>query len=351
MHLPLYASGAIKMYTLPLALLLILGITQQVEAEKVCFNDVGCFADDPCHIPGFPPRSPDIINTRFLLFTRTNRDDYQELNLHDVEGLRASNFDPKRKTKMFVHGWWAYGLDPEELERKDAFLEMEDANVILVDWERGAAEPRYGVAHQNTRVVGRQIGLLARFLNLETGMYFRDVHLIGSSLGAHAAGYAGEYQPGFGRISGLDPAGPYFRDEGFDFRDNGPDCRLDPTDAIFVDVIHTDANDITGLGQMLPLGHQDFYPNGGRKQAGCNLIDLLSGCSHSRAWKLFTESILSTCSFTAYPCESWAQFVAGNCGDCGTRGCPIMGYRADENTAVTGKFYLYTNGDSPYCID
>ncbi|XP_788536.1 pancreatic triacylglycerol lipase [Strongylocentrotus purpuratus] len=332
-----------------LVFFLTLGIIQ-AHAEEVCFDDVGCFADDPCHIRGFPPRSPDTINTRFLLFTRSNRDDYQELSRHDVDGLRASNFDPKRTTKMFVHGWWANGLDPEELERKDAFLEMEDANVIVVDWQRGAAEPLYGVAHQNTRVVGREIGLLARFLNLETGMFFKDVHLIGMSLGAHAAGYAGENQPGFGRISGLDPAGPFFRDEGFEFRDNGPECRLDPTDAIFVDVIHTDANEITGLGQMLQLGHIDFYPNGGRRQAGCNRADLFSGCSHSRSWKLFTESIRSACSFTAYPCESWAQFVAGNCVDCGARGCPIMGYRADESTAVTGKFYLYTNGERPYCM-
>lgn len=76
----------------------------------------------------------------------------------------------------------------------------------MVDWRRGAAEPLYGVAHQNTRVVGREIGLLARFLNLETGMFFKDVHLIGLSLGAHAAGYAGENQPGFGRISGEKPS-------------------------------------------------------------------------------------------------------------------------------------------------
>lgn len=65
--------------------------------------------------------------------------------------------------------------------------------------------------------------------------------------------------------SGLDPAGPCFRDEGFEFRDNGPDCRLDPTDAIFVDVIHTDANEITGLGQMLQVSDQfysgDFFVN------------------------------------------------------------------------------------------
>ena len=42
---------------------------------------------------------------------------------------------------------------------------------------------------------------------------------------------------------GLDPAGPYFEN-------TDPSVRLDPTDALFVDVIHTDGthNLLLGLG-------------------------------------------------------------------------------------------------------
>ena len=68
-----------------------------------------------------------------------------------------------------------------------------------------------------------------------------------------------------GRITGLDPAEPHF-----EFAD--PITRLDPSDAFFVDVIHTDGNPLMslGLGVYQPCGHLDFYPNGGKVMAGCD---------------------------------------------------------------------------------
>jgi len=65
-------------------------------------------------------------------------------------------------------------------------------------------------------------------------------------------------------LSGLDPAEPHFSK-------TDPIVRLDPTDADFVDVIHTDAGPFLsgGLGIFEPVGHVDFYPNGGIEQPGC----------------------------------------------------------------------------------
>lgn len=72
-----------------------------------------------------------------------------------------------------------------------------------------------------------------------------DIHLIGHSLGAHTAGYAGEKLRGnIGRITGLDPAEPYF--QGMPSH-----VRLDYTDAQLVDVIHTDGKSIFFLGRRV----------------------------------------------------------------------------------------------------
>ena len=65
-------------------------------------------------------------------------------------------------------------------------------------------------------------------------------------------------------MSALDPTGPYFES-------TDPAVRLDPTDAQFVDSIHTDAGTLLdfGLGVRQPMGHVDFFPNGGKFQPGC----------------------------------------------------------------------------------
>lgn len=83
----------------------------------------------------------------------------------------------------------------------------------------------------------------------------------------------------------MDPAGPFF--------DNThPAVRLDPSDAEFVDCIHTDGSSIfsLGLGTPEPMGHVDFYPNGGYHQPGCknSLGDKITGT----AWNAVTIGLL-----------------------------------------------------------
>lgn len=92
-------------------------------------------------------------------------------------------------------------------------------------------------------------------------------------------------QSSFHVIPGLDPAAMWFHGE-------HEDVRLDTSDAFFVDVIHTSSE----YGITSGIGHVDFFPNGGKKQPGCNTI--LAGKVHgfhdntsvARCYK--TESIL-----------------------------------------------------------
>lgn len=58
-------------------------------------------------------------------------------------------------------------------------------------------------------------------------------------------------------FEGLDPAEPCFKDNG-----------LNTTDALYVDVIHTNT---AIFGRSAIIGVKDFYPNGGKFMPGCVL--------------------------------------------------------------------------------
>ena len=93
---------------------------------------------------------------------------------------------------------------------KNALLRREDCNVILVDWSKGAKFP-YLQAAGNTRLVGAQTAELIRFLISSTSSGSASstdrFYIVGFSLGAQVAGYAGSYLRArgmkLGRITGM----------------------------------------------------------------------------------------------------------------------------------------------------
>ena len=127
--------------------------------------------------------------------------------------------------------------------------------------------------------------------------------------------------------------------------------RLDASDALFVDVIHTDAARM-GYGTTDQSGHKDFYPNGGGRQNGCRS----NVCDHTRSIKYYVESIRSKsnrsrkCEFTGSVCNSWRSYKTRKCV---RNAKEVMGIDAvaPSNLATKLKIYLSTNSRSPYCLN
>ena len=61
----------------------------------------------------------------------------------------------------------------------------------------------------DTRLVAAEIGKLVEEM-VKLGADLDKFWLIGHSLGAHTMGFVGSNVPGIGRVTGLDPAEPYF---------------------------------------------------------------------------------------------------------------------------------------------
>lgn len=292
-----------------------------VENETRCYGEIGCLniTREWYHLIHRPfnvfPLPRNVINTRFILYTENNRNDGQLLVAEDKETILNSDFRSNRLTKFIIHGFIDTPLSNWVSEMKAELLAHSKMNqVIVVDWAGGSL-PLYTQATANTRLVGLELAYLIRKLRDEHGLRPEDVHLIGHSLGAHLSAYAAERIPNIGRISALDPAEPYFQG-----MDNV--VKLDVSDAMFVDVIHTDGRsffllEIPGYGMSQPCGHLDFYPNNGKEQPGCALSQessalipltlikdgieeasrVLLACNHVRAIKLFIDSINGKCPY------------------------------------------------------
>lgn len=200
-------------------------------------------------------------NVNFLLYTVKNKEEPNSLNLDTP--IELTPYDHKKETKLIVHGWMASGKSDMCLLIKDEYLKFNDYNVIIVDWSAIARNMLYPIPMYNTKNVGKYIAKFIDFL-IEHGSNPDNIHVIGHSLGAHVAAFAGENltKGKLGRVTGLDPAYPGFHDTSI------TGGRLSPSCASFVDVIHTCAG-ILGLTE--PVGTADFYPNSGNPpQPGCN---------------------------------------------------------------------------------
>ncbi|XP_075698848.1 pancreatic lipase-related protein 2-like [Rhinoderma darwinii] len=335
---------------------------------EVCYDRLGCFTNQSpwSGTPQRPisrlPSAPENIDARFLLYTRENLNTFQEVSAVNHKTISNSNFQTHRKSHFIIHGFIDSGENMWLVDMCQAMLQVEDVNCFCIDWS-GGSRTLYTQAANNIRVVGAEVAYFINTLWEVFNYSLSKVHVIGHSLGAHAAGEAGKRRPGIGRITGLDPAQPYFQD-------TPPEVRLDPSDALLVDVIHTDSTPTIanlgtgGYGMSQTVGHLDFFPNGGKQMPGCkknqlidhvNIDDItptineLVSCNHIRSYKYYIKSILIPDGFIGFKSSTYNSFLGGGGFPCPGGGCPWMGHYADEYKGVTSDtqtFYLNT-GDQP----
>jgi len=305
-------------------------------------------------VEGSLVRNGDI---NFYLWTNSNPIEGQHL-VPTVESIENSNFIVGGPVKVVTHGFMT-GCDTTIIvsmkDHVDEYLTMgDDVNVICVDWQPLAYHwsfaAFYPTAVENTKIVGQTSAQFLDFL-LSEGFTTEDLLFMhGHSLGAHVAGLTGFYmtQGKLEEIFALDPAGPLI--EQFH-----TDERLDPSDARYVQVVHTDGGRLIDLefGSLVPMGHVDHYPNGGNDQPYCHQLLPIISCDHFVAAGYANEAIRigpnPEVGFLACPCFDWVPDtpIPDSCKTCQDEDKVLMGPFINKE-ARHGIYYLETNNNPPY---
>uniref|UniRef100_A0A0A9YXP6 Lipase member H n=1 Tax=Lygus hesperus TaxID=30085 RepID=A0A0A9YXP6_LYGHE len=217
-------------------------------------------------------------HVKFYIYTRENFLYPDEIWPGNNISLRSSFYDPRKNTTVLIHGFAVDSSSDSVQEIKNKLLEYHDMNVVGVDygslmdhwWYNVCSPCGMAVVVLQAPKVGLFVGELVSFL-VDSGQLPETVHIVGHSLGAHVAGFAGKYLNGLdrtvARITGLDPSSP-----GFTKVSNSH--RLAPSDASFTDCIFTSAKSIS---VRRPICQSNFYPNGcGLSQPGCFAGDFAS---------------------------------------------------------------------------
>ncbi|XP_045473931.1 uncharacterized protein LOC123680192 [Harmonia axyridis] len=257
--------------------------------------------------------------------------------INTTEDIKSSDITKDQPVIFITHGWLSGGREDMCTTIKDRYLSLRKVNVFIVHWDVIALSYLYMLVVKKLQLIADYYAdFLMKVIALNS-LDPQNIHLIGHSLGAHLSGLVGKKLASngmkVGRITGLDPALPGYQDY-FGFE------KLAKWDAKFVDIIHTCGG---SLGMMEPLGHVDFYPNGGSfPMPGCEGFWSQKQCSHSRSWQYFAESINHP--FVAVKCVSFDAFQTGRCSQ------DYIELGNNISTKARGSFYFSTSNVSPYTM-
>jgi len=188
-----------------------LGLNVPVEddREEVCCND-GLGGQEICYsnmdagvrretMMRLPKCAVD-LQPQFFIFDARNPKSVALKFTYSSEfakELQKLNVDKKREFFTITHGFRTKftNIDDKSLwmvQMKDALVDL-GHNVLIVDWTRGSGAEAldYPQAAGNTRSIGTALGNVLNVLVKNGAVEHSLIRLIGFSLGAHTAGYAG----------------------------------------------------------------------------------------------------------------------------------------------------------------
>ncbi|XP_055591369.1 pancreatic triacylglycerol lipase-like [Uranotaenia lowii] len=279
-------------------------------------------------------------DTVFRLYTRDSSD-YEILRVNDTSSIIRSRFNVSHPTRFTIHGFGSNGDGLSSSLIRDQYFVLGEFNVVVVDWSGGSGLGMYLTSYFQVRrrvaAVGKVVSQLIDTLVQATEISLNEISIVGFSLGAHIAGNAGKAQSGRIRtIIGLDPARLLFSEQDSDI--------LSSQDAQYVEVLHT-----SSFGYPFPIGTSDFYANGGVfYQPGC-FFEGYIGCSHSRAYFYYAESITSQVGFWARKCaQLTVNLFDVTCdGQNGTM-ARMGGEPPNTETDACGSYQFETNSAAPF---
>ncbi|XP_069969304.1 phospholipase A1-like isoform X1 [Bactrocera oleae] len=273
------------------------------------------------------------VPVTFYLYTNRNPFKGQKIT-ETAKSITNSDFDASNPTRFVIHGWTQSYTAGMNKDIRAAWLGRGKYNVIIVDWTR-ARSVDYASSVVAVPKVGKKVASMINYLVENFGMSLDETEVIGHSLGAHVAGYAGKNTKKglLHAIVGLDPALPLFSY-------NKPDKRLNANDAHYVESIQTNGGQ---LGFLKPIGKGAFYPNGGKTQPGC-VLDVTGACSHARSTAYYAEAVARD-DFPSMRCGDYEGAVRDECG--GSYSGVKMG-AVTNAYMVNGDYYVPVRSSSPY---
>ncbi|XP_045779397.1 pancreatic triacylglycerol lipase-like [Maniola jurtina] len=251
--------------------------------------------------------------------------------------LSDPTFERQKPTVIYVGGYLEVTSDSSGATLLEAYIKNGGFNILILDWSNLAFGDYISVLY-NIKPVGNEAGKAILKL-LKQGLNIQGLHVVGHSMGAHVAAVIARFLKARGytvpRLTVLDAAYPGFY----------PPIQtvpINPEDADFVDVIHTDGG---WFGASTSIGHVDFWPNDGTaKQPGCLPFTLPltveNFCNH---WRSYWAESVNADNFVARKCDNYDDFLRGNC-----YGTASMGLAATPD--LRGNYYLRTATQEPFAL-